>query len=243
MSQDEENAVKNFLENPDLVEKLLPYLDVFTVILLAESPVPATSLPFGCLASRGSWGSPWFFVLVAVLLHEKEKENKSGFHKMRLDWLSLTKIYWFGIIHLTFDIFSIDISQHLTFVIDIPWHLTFDIFIIVIPWQWYAMTFDIWNWYTMTFDIWHLTFDIWHLTFDIWHLTWLKVLTALALILMTLAQSYHIFTGGFWGYLSNRGLMGQWPRDITGLRDASASKNDPVQRQLQVLNWKETFSI
>ena len=54
MSQDEENAVKNFLENPDLVEKLLPYLDVFTVTLLAESPVPATSLPFGCLASRGS---------------------------------------------------------------------------------------------------------------------------------------------------------------------------------------------
>ena len=102
MSQDEENAVKKFLENPDLVEKLLPYLDVFTVILVAESPVPATSLPFGCLASRGSWGSPWFFVLVAVLLHEKEKENKSGFHKMRLDWLSLTKIYWFGIIHLTF---------------------------------------------------------------------------------------------------------------------------------------------
>ena len=54
MSQDEENAVKKFLENPDLVEKLLPYLDVFTFILLAESPVPAFSLPFGCLASRGS---------------------------------------------------------------------------------------------------------------------------------------------------------------------------------------------
>ena len=42
MSQDEENAVKKFLDNPDLVEKLLPYLDVFTVILLAESRVSCT---------------------------------------------------------------------------------------------------------------------------------------------------------------------------------------------------------
>ena len=215
MSQDEENAVKNFLENPDLVEKLLPYLDVFTVILLAESPVPATSLPFGCLASRGSWGSPWFFVLVAVLLHEKEKENKSGFHKMRLDWLSLTKIYWFGIIHLTFDMFSIDIPWHwyaTTFDIDIPWHFIFDIWHLTflslifhdidMPWH---LTFDIHIPWHLILDTWHLTFYILHLVFDIWHLTWLKVLTAL----MILAQSYHIFTDGFWGYLSIRGLIGQ----------------------------------
>ena len=42
MSEDEENTVEKFWENPDLVEKLLPYLDVFTVILLAESRISCT---------------------------------------------------------------------------------------------------------------------------------------------------------------------------------------------------------
>ena len=83
-----------------------------------------------------------------------------------------------------------------------PWHLTFDI------------------------DItWHLIFDNLQLTFDIWHLTWLKVLTALALILMILAQS--IFTNGFWGYLRNlKRLVPHSLSHNTDLRDASASKKD-----------------
>ena len=74
-----------------------------------------------------------------------------------------------------------------------------------------------------------MTFDIWHLTFDIWHLTWLK---ATALILMILAQSYYIFTDGFWGYLSNlKSLVSQSVSQSLShnmdLRDASASKNFP----------------
>ena len=110
-------------------------------------------------------------------------------HEMSFDMWHLQrshKIYWFAIIHLTFGIWHLACHDiwHLTFEI---WRLTFDI------WHWYSMTFDIWHWYTMTFDI--------------WHLTWLKELTALALILMILAQSYNMFTDGFCGYLSNRSLI------------------------------------
>ena len=73
-----------------------------------------------------------------------------------------------------------------------------------------------------------------HLTFDIdmpWHLTWLKVLTALAPILIILAHSYHIFTDGFWGYLQSKKIISHsLTHSLThsvnniGLRDASASK-------------------
>ena len=38
----QDNAGKKFWGNPDLVEKLLPYLDVFTIILLAESKISCT---------------------------------------------------------------------------------------------------------------------------------------------------------------------------------------------------------
>ena len=41
-SGDQNNVGKNFWGNPDLVEKLLPYLDVFTIILLAESRISCT---------------------------------------------------------------------------------------------------------------------------------------------------------------------------------------------------------
>ena len=75
------------------------------------------------------------------------------------DLLRSQKIYWFGIIHLTFGIwhFVFDIL-HLTFCI---WHLTcHDIEI------WH----DIWNlkFFNLTFEIWNLTFDIWH-WYDILH--------------------------------------------------------------------------
>ena len=53
-------------------------------------------------------------------------------------------------------------------------------------------------------------------------MTLLNVLTALTLIL---AQSYHIFTDGFWGYLKSKKST-DWVNNI-GLRDASASKNWP----------------
>ena len=51
------------------------------------------------------------------------------------------------------------------------------------------------------------------------------VLTALALILMILAQSYNLFTEGFCGYLSNLSLISQSVSRNMDLRDASASKN------------------
>ena len=38
----QDNAGKKFWGNPDLVEKLLPYLDVFAIILLAESKISCT---------------------------------------------------------------------------------------------------------------------------------------------------------------------------------------------------------
>ena len=41
-SGDQNNVGKNFWGNPDLVEKLLPYLDVFTIVLLAESRISCT---------------------------------------------------------------------------------------------------------------------------------------------------------------------------------------------------------
>ena len=66
---------------------------------------------------------------------------------------------------------DIDMPQHLTLIYHDISYLTFDIFIINIPWHWYAMTFDIWHSYTMTFDTWHLTLDILHFTFGIRHLT------------------------------------------------------------------------
>ena len=125
---------------------------------------------------------------------------------------------------MTFDIW------HLTF--DISWHLTFhDI--------WHFMTFDIsqdllrshkiyWDLTRSTeiskdLLIWHYVFDICHLVFDIWHwnhMTWYSK--------MILAQTYLIFTDGFWGYISNLKTftqsVGRSVNNI-GLRDASASKN------------------
>ena len=78
----------------------------------------------------------------------------------------------------------------------------------------------------LTFDIWHaMTFDIyipWYLTFD------MTEVTDSTLMLMILAQFYHIFTDGFRGFLQskkkhrlryalrkNRGLLGnvsQFPK-------------------------------
>ena len=58
-----------------------------------------------------------------------------------------------------------------------------------------------------------------------WVLMVLKVLTALSLMLMILAQSYHIFTG-FWGYLQSKKST-DWLTDLLNnfdLRDGSASK-------------------
>ena len=93
------------------------------------------------------------------------------------DLLRSYMIYWFGKIHLKFDIW--------TFTFGI-WHLTFDI------WHWHAMTWHLTSteisqdllrsykicWYftwsteiSKDLLIWHYTFDIWHLVFDIWHLT------------------------------------------------------------------------
>ena len=124
---------------------------------------------------------------------------------------------------------TFDIGHCYVMTFDIPWHLTFNI------WHWCAMTlhtmtFDIWHltfdiWHTMTFDIWH--YIPWHLTFDIWHFTWLKVLITLALTLMILEQSYHIFTDGFWGYLQSKKIISDsltHSLNNIGLRDASASK-------------------
>ena len=110
---------------------------------------------------------------------------------------------WLDIWHLTFDIWhllrshkiywdlarSTETSQDLLRSHKIIWHFTFG------------------NWHAIP---WHLTLiwhGIWHLTFDIWHLTWLKVLTALALILIILAQSYLICTDGFWGYLKPKKII------------------------------------
>ena len=140
------------------------------------------------------------------------------------DLLRSHKIYWYGKIHLTFDI------RTFTFYI---WHLKFETSFHIwhllrsqkIYWDLKISTdlaSYIWH---LTFGIWHLTFhDIWHLTFDIWHLTWLKVLTALALVLLILAQFYQISTDGFWGYLQSKKIMTYRVNNI-GLRDASASKN------------------
>ena len=104
---------------------------------------------------------------------------------------------------MTFDIdMPLPWHWHLTLIcyeIDMPWHLKFDIYLYAMTfaiWHWY----DIWLWYAMTFDIWHLTL----ICHDIWHWTFLKVVTALALMLMILAQSYLIFTDGFWGYLQSK---------------------------------------
>ena len=84
----------------------------------------------------------------------------------------------------------------------------------------------------MIFDIWHaMTFNI-KMTFDIWHLAQLKILTAL--ILMILVQSYHIFTDGFWGYLQSKKTHSL---NNIGLRDASASKNHPVNSMILIELW------
>ena len=126
------------------------------------------------------------------------------------DLLRSQKIYRFGILHLTCGIW------HLTFEIwhskchDIPWHFTFDI-----DATWH-LKFDM-PWHSITFDVWHI--------YDIWHLTWLKVLTALALILMILAQSYLIITDGLCGYLSNLTLFSRSHIRNLYLRYASTSKN------------------
>ena len=92
--------------------------------------------------------------------------------------------------YLTFDIWHLtfDIWHAMTF--DIPWHsTTFDI-----DMAWddiiYAMAFEIWHWYTMTFDM----------------TEFMKALTAPALILMILAQSYNTFTDGLCG-LSHLSLI------------------------------------
>ena len=112
----------------------------------------------------------------------------------------MAKYIWhliLGLLLSTFDIWNL--KPH--FIFDIYWDLrrSTEISKYLLIWH---HTFDIWR---LVIDIWHfMTFDIWHLTFDIWHLTWLKVLTALALMLLILAQSYHIFTDGFWGYLQSK---------------------------------------
>ena len=92
----------------------------------------------------------------------------------------------------------------------------------------WLLTFDSWH---FTLELWHLTSDLWHLTFELTYwwcqnlyfectvtgiygtctgtddtgmmvlALVLKVLTALALMVMILAQYYLIFTDGFWGYL------------------------------------------
>ena len=103
-------------------------------------------------------------------------------------------------------------------------------------WRWYAMKFDIDMPWHLTFDIWHLTLichDIWHaMTFDIdmpWHLTWLKVRTALALILMILAQSHF-----HWWILRLSAIQKtDWENNI-GLRDASAYKNCPQSEVVEI---------
>ena len=83
------------------------------------------------------------------------------------------------------------------------------------------------------FDIWHWIFDIWHLTFDVW----------LALMLLILAQSYHIFIDGFWGYLQSKKIithsLTHWLTDwtIIGLRDASASKNHSLKKNKKRMDF------
>ena len=106
------------------------------------------------------------------------------------------------------------------------WHLTFDIWQLL---RSHKIFWDLKIGTDLAFYIVHLVFDIaiiyiLHFTFYILHFTWLKVLTALALILVILAQSYRIFTDGFWGYLQSKRNMSDSVNNI-GLRDASASKN------------------
>ena len=100
------------------------------------------------------------------------------------------------------------------------WHFTFDI------WHLTLICHDIKHRYAMTLNIymqWHFTFAIWNFTFYIWHLIWLKVLAALALIIICTLSIAQYFTDGFCGYLSNLKKWGN-SLDLCGLRDASASK-------------------
>ena len=93
------------------------------------------------------------------------------------------KIYWFhiysGIWHLSFD------CCLLSFVF---WLLTFDFLLLSFDFEFWLLTF-----FTFESDIWP-TDDLMVLALV------LKVLTALALMLMALVQSYLIFTDRFWGY-------------------------------------------
>ena len=91
------------------------------------------------------------------------------------------------------------------------------------------------------------------MAFDIWHLTSMKVLAALAFILIILIILAQSFTDGFCGYLGNLKKWGNWIH-LCGLRDASASKNlilldakdweifDPANFDIWVLSHNYIFS-
>ena len=84
------------------------------------------------------------------------------------DLLRSHKIYWYGKIHLTFDIrtftfyiWHLTLTPHFTF--NIYWDLTRSTDLASYIWHLTLIYHDIWHWYTMTFDIdipWHLTFDM-----------------------------------------------------------------------------------